>query len=326
MRSARAELPVEHFVSALAALIGRPAGPDDRFGIAVSGGPDSMALLHLCATAFPGQVEAATVDHGFRPEAAQEAEMVAAFCRERGIAHVILRPAEPITGTLQASARAARYDLLWCWCEERGLSWLCTAHHADDQLETVLMRLNRGSGVAGLAGIRARQGRLIRPLLGFTRAELGGVVAEAGIPSVQDPSNQDRRFDRVAMRAALRDATWLDPVAASASAAALADAEEALQWVTRTALARELRREGEGVCLAQTAYPREIQRRMLLAALQTIDPVAAPRGRVIDQALVKLASGKSLVIGTVQCWGGACWTFRAAPPRRDAGSRKDRSQ
>src|SRR6476646_5114047 len=144
---------VERFRDDLDALI----APDAAVGIAVSGGPDSLALLLLSAAARPGRVAAATVDHQLRPESRTEAEMVADVCERLGIPHAILSvqwDEKPATA-VQERARAARYALLGGWIEERNLRGLVTAHHLDDQAETLLMRLNRGSGARGLAGMRA---------------------------------------------------------------------------------------------------------------------------------------------------------------------------
>src|SRR3546814_20007306 len=105
-----------------------------------------------------------------------------------------------------------------------------SAHHADDQLETMLMRLNRGSGVAGLAGVRARTDRLLRPLLFWRRSELAEVAARAGCPTVQDPRNFDPHFDRAAIRARLKQTDWLASLSASRSAAPLAYSENPLAW------------------------------------------------------------------------------------------------
>src|SRR3982751_2652505 len=140
---------VQRFSADLDALV----APDARIGVAVSGGPDSLALLLLAAAARPGQIEAATVDHGLRQEARAEGEMVAALCERLAVPHQILtaRWDETPKAAIQERARGERYRLLGCWAEERGLAALATAHHADDQAETLLMRLVRGSGVKGLA-------------------------------------------------------------------------------------------------------------------------------------------------------------------------------
>ncbi len=299
------------------ALIGAEQYEKAVFGVAVSGGPDSMALLWLAAGAFPGRVRAATVDHGFRPEARLEAEMVARWCDAAGIPHEILSPAEPIQGSLQASARAARYDLLHRWQARQGVGWLLTAHHADDQLETVLMRLNRSSGVGGLAGIRARNGVVLRPLLGWRRAELAAIVAAQGLPHVEDPSNRDERFDRVAMRNRLAGIDWIDPLAVTRSAAACADAEEAIAWMVEGLVARHVRKDAEGgVCLDRHDFPREVRRRLLVHMLALAEPGAAPpRGETVDQALVHLSAGRKVTIGRWLLSGGEAWTLCLAPPR-----------
>ena len=117
-----------------------------RLGVAVSGGPDSLALLLLAQAAFPGLVEAATVDHRLRPESTIEALHVEDICARLGCPHAILDVEVPDgPAGLQAEARGARYRALGLWAEARGLPHVATAHHADDQAETVLMRLQRGS-------------------------------------------------------------------------------------------------------------------------------------------------------------------------------------
>lgn len=204
-------------------------------GLAVSGGPDSLALLLLAHAALPGRIAVASVDHGLRPEAAGEVALVERIAGERGI------PFTPLTvslapGNVQTRAREARYDALARWAAEAGLGALATAHHADDQAETLLMRLNRGSGLAGLAGVRARTAiagsdtPLLRPLLGWRKAELAALVAAAGLTPVADPSNTDPAFDRARLRARLAEADWLDPVQIAASAAHLAEGWQALEW------------------------------------------------------------------------------------------------
>lgn len=190
-------------------------------------------MLLLAHAAFPGEIEAATVDHRLRPDSAGEAALVARLCAERGIPHAVLAVTVP-PGNVQDQARHARYAALEAWMEARRLCALLTAHHMDDQAETLLMRLNRGSGVRGLAGVRARTrvpgGRhlLLRPLLGWRRGELAQVVLASGVRAADDPSNHDPRFDRVRVRQALAEAPWLDVAGLARSAALLAAAEEAV--------------------------------------------------------------------------------------------------
>ncbi|MDQ4420464.1 tRNA lysidine(34) synthetase TilS [Sphingobium sp. DEHP117] len=320
MPSAAPEPWVERFRRDCTTLIGADAAGRARFGIAVSGGPDSMALLWLAAQAFPGRTCAATVDHRLRAEARAEAEMVARWCAAHGIPHAILSPPTPIGGSIQASAREARYALLHAWRVEERADWLLTAHHADDQLETLLMRLNRSSGVGGMAGIRARNGAVLRPLLGWRRAELMEVVHAHDLPHVHDPSNDDARFDRVEMRRNLAGVDWLDPLAASRTAAACADAEDALAWLVDDLAARHIRADGEGSwVLDRHDFPREVQRRLIVRMVQAAEPdIPAIRGETIDQALVQLLHGKQASIGRWLVSGGALWRLVAAP-RRSGG-------
>lgn len=295
------------------------AGPGDhwRFGIAVSGGPDSMALLDLTARLFPGRVEAATVDHGLRDASAAEASMVADWCDGQGVPHVILHPGQPVAGNVQHWARQQRYALLEAWRTDRKLDWIFTAHHADDQLETMLMRLNRGAGVGGLAGVRARQGQVLRPLLGARRSQLLAHVKRRGVPYVNDPSNSDLRFDRAAIRQHLLGVDWLDPIAATRSAGALAEAVDALDWMVTDLAARYLRRQGEAWVLERTDFPREILRRLLMQMIAGVAPGASePRGEAIDRAIVAATEGRQVSVGPVLLKGGVQWTAWIAPPRR----------
>jgi tRNA(Ile)-lysidine synthase len=287
-----------------------------RLGLAVSGGPDSMALLLLANQALPGRIAAATVDHGLRMEAAEEAQFVAQICAERSIPHIILKPSEPITGNIQSAARKARYALLNNWAVNTRCDWIATAHHADDQLETLLMRLARGSGVDGLSGIRAINGKVIRPLLGYTKAELVAICHEAGIIPVQDPSNVNTDFDRVRIRQYLAaHPNPFDPVAAARSASAMADASAALDWMTAQ-LSDRISKSESGVTLDPTGLPRELQRRLLLAALNTIAPHLQVRGDSMARAFDCLNAGKTMTLGNVLCKGGARWQFSPAPPRK----------
>lgn len=179
-------------------------------GLAVSGGPDSTALMHLFvrwrgSSSTPAAI-VLSIDHGLRPEAAAEAEVVAASAKRLGLAAQVLRWAgdKPATG-LQEAAREARYRLLGEAARAHGLDAIVTAHTEDDQAETLLMRLARGSGLDGLAAMQAvaQLGgiKLVRPLLGVPKARLLATLAEAGIGYASDPSNLDPRFERTRLRA-----------------------------------------------------------------------------------------------------------------------------
>lgn len=226
--------PAARFTADLAALwpAAERSGP---LGLAVSGGPDSLALLLLAHDVLPGQIAVASVDHGLRPEAAGEVALVERIAGERGIPFTPLR-VSLAPGNVQAQARAARYAALKQWAIEAELGALATAHHADDQAETLLLRLNRGSGLGGLAGVRPRttiegsEVAVLRPLLGWRKAELAGIVAAAGIIPAEDPSNINPDFDRARLRVHLSAAEWLDPVKIAASAAHLAESWQALEW------------------------------------------------------------------------------------------------
>jgi tRNA(Ile)-lysidine synthase len=286
----------------------------------VSGGPDSLALLLLAHAALPGRIEAATVDHGLRAGSAAEAAAVAALCAGIGVPHAVLN-VEVAPGNVQSQAREARYAALGGWLSERGLAALASGHHADDQAETLLARLNRASGVAGLAGVRARgqvpgaQFPLLRPLLGWRRAELAEVVTAAGVTAAQDPSNSDDRFDRVRLRKALSEADWIDVPALAGSAAHLADADAALDWAARREWAECVSREGLGLTYRPRA-PRAIALRVLARIVREMggeEVRGSALARLFDALLARqTASISNLVARSTH----AGWSFTAAPKRR----------
>ena len=289
-----------------------------RILCAVSGGPDSLALLLLLHETMPNRVVAATVDHALRPESADEALYVQRFCKDMHVPHVILSPAEKISGNIQSAARHARYALLAQAAEQHDCQYIATAHHADDQLETVLMRIARGSGVDGLSAIRSTNGKILRPLLGFTKDELISICATAGLNPVVDPSNENTDFERVAMR------NWLantpHPFRADRTgrtASALADASEALNWMTETLTQERVQRATGAVRCDARDVPREIQRRLLIHCLKLLEPKLAPRGDAIDRLLSELSDGRTATMGAVKCEGGDNWRFTMAPPRRN---------
>jgi tRNA(Ile)-lysidine synthase len=277
---------------------------------AVSGGPDSIALVDLLA-AWAGlragrRVVAATVDHGLRPEAGGEAALAGRVANDLGLAHQVLpwTGEKPRTG-LQEAARAARYALLAEFARREGASHLVTAHSLDDQAETILMRLSRGSGLLGAAGMRPlveRHGILhARPLLGWRKAALVAHCRERGLPFVEDPSNRDPRFARARWRRILPqlEAEGLGPERLAAFAERAARADEALEYKARAAL--------EAACLGGDRYggsafrdePFEVALRALALALGEAVP-SAERLRLqrveacLDAIRTALAAGSRL--------------------------------
>ncbi|WP_093314556.1 tRNA lysidine(34) synthetase TilS [Sphingomonas jatrophae] len=322
---------VERFRAAMRRLVGSDHGP---IGIAVSGGADSLALLFLAHAACPGQIHAATVDHGLRAEAQAEARFVASVCEGLSVPHATLTiPAAAADrlragGNLQATARAWRFRLLCAWCRDNGLAWLATAHHADDQAETLLMRLARGAGLAGLSGVRARREgspAIIRPLLGFTKAELVGFCAAAGITPVADPSNEDPRFDRTHVRILLGSTQWLDPLRLAAAAHHLAESEVALAWAADRLMEERRRADTESAFgYDLSGLPAELLRRIAARAIAHVDAIATldpnrppPRGPELQRLIETVASGQAATLGHTRVHRrGDLWIFAAAPPRR----------
>lgn len=326
------QLAARRFAADLAALWPEDAreGP---LGLAVSGGPDSLALLLLAHEALPGQIAVCSIDHGLRPEAAGEVALVGQVAGERGI------PFTPVTvrlapGNVPAQARAARYAALARWAAEAGLGAIATAHHADDQAETLLMRLNRGSGLAGLAGVRPT-GRiegsdtlLLRPLLGWRKAELAALVAAAGITPAADPANTDPAYDRARMRAALAGADWLDPVAIAASAGHLAEGWQALEWYAELDWHEMVMREESDTGTPGFSYCANVPR---VIAIETILRIIRELGghatrSEAARAWDRLWAGENASLGGVLAVPGAervekvgvlmrVWRFRPEPAR-----------
>ncbi|PZO76157.1 MAG: tRNA lysidine(34) synthetase TilS [Sphingomonas hengshuiensis] len=329
------------FTRDLAALTPAPT-PDRPLAIAVSGGPDSMALLALAAAAFPNSVIAATVDHRLRAASADEAAMVADWCRAHAIAHATLTPDSPPAGaSIQARARHARYALLADWASAARAGAIATAHHADDQAETFLMRAARGSGPAGLAGIRPRwdfdserwhdvgRGRggqtphipIVRPLLAWRRDDLRTIATR--LLFIDDPSNTDPRHDRTHARALLA-AGHLDPLALAAAAAHCREVDAAL---TETAdwLWRARSRDADvGECrLDTTDLPRELRRRLARRAIGDVRGIGSiAEGQWSDAANIESlldaldSGGTATQAGVLASAARGIWHFRPAPPRR----------
>jgi tRNA(Ile)-lysidine synthase len=313
------EALVQRFAEDVVRLTG--GAPADRFGIAVSGGPDSVAMLLLAAAAFPGRLEAATVDHRLRAESINEAMFVADLCADIGVPHAILTLASLPEGNVSNEARKARYAALSNWVEAANIDWILTAHHADDQRETMLMRLNRGAGVAGLSGIRARQGRVIRPLLHWRRDALTALVTEVGVAAIDDATNRDDRFDRARLRKMLAGVDWIDPASLATSADALADADVAIEWAVEGLARTHICIETHTVTFDRDSLdaPPEIIRRLVLHCLRAVDPKADPRGAPLSRFIETLQSGGTATLGHILGRGGKNWVFIPAPPRRNNG-------
>jgi len=259
--------------------------------LAVSGGPDSVALMWLMtrwrrALARGPRLLAVTVDHGLRPEAAREARDVKRLAQSLGLDHRTMRWAgdKPKTG-VPAAARAERYRLLARAARGVGASHILTAHTRDDQAETLLMRLLRGSGIAGLAAMARQSERdgvmLARPLLNVSKSQLVATLKRAGIAFADDPTNRDTTFTRPRLRALLPqlaaeggDARSLARLAARlarANAAVEVLADGAERYLTLTG--RGVSQHPHGMTFDAEAFagmPEEVRLRLLMRAIDRI--------------------------------------------------------
>lgn len=288
--------------------------------LAVSGGPDSLAMLLLASEAGL-DATVLTVDHGLRPEAASEAAYVAEVCGARAIPHHVFKVAVERSGHgVQAAARAARYAAMGEWCAAAGIGFLLTAHHADDQAETLLMRLSRGSGLSGMAGIRARRPlgngpvELLRPLLAVRKLDLVGIVEAAGLRIIDDPSNDEPAYDRTMARRLLLSG-GIDSARAAETAHHLADAEAALAWTADEAWAGRAEADGNAVLLDIEGLPAELVRRLVIRAILSINPAAEPEGPAIERFIVQLRRGERGNVAGVAAEPGRRWRFSAEPVR-----------
>lgn len=299
-----------------------PLAATTPLALAVSGGPDSMALLTLAVEALAGHVIAATVDHRLRRESAGEAAMVAAHCATIGVPHTVLALETPIVGaSIQAMARTARYAALAEWALDAGATCLATAHHADDAAETFLMRAARGSGLAGLAGIRPATViagiAVVRPLLEWRRAELRAIVRRAAVPFVDDPANRDLRHDRTRFRLVLEENEWLDPPGIARAAGHLAQADADFRATADWLWGSHAVVTAARVVLDIAGMPRELCRRLARRAIATIDPKAVSDATNIEPLLDALEAGRSATqAGVLASAKDGVWRFRPAPPRR----------
>jgi tRNA(Ile)-lysidine synthase len=270
-----------------------------RVGLAVSGGPDSLALL-LLAAEFAGRhgthdrFVVYSVDHQLRPEAAGEVAYVAEAARKLGLAARALRweGPKPATG-IQQAARSARYGLIADAMVDDGTDILVTAHHLADQAETVLMRLAHGSGIEGLRGMDylAEIGGLlvVRPLLGIDPADLASLVATSGLVPARDPSNADTDYERVRWRQMLPQlaALGLDARRLSRFAGRMRDADQALAGMAAVATTALDPATGSGNVARATLVklPRAVAIRVLARLLDQVGGGQKPHDLAPVEAL-----------------------------------------
>jgi tRNA(Ile)-lysidine synthase len=263
----------DRFAARLMAFGGFERRP--HIAVAVSGGPDSLALALLSAAwakQVDGRVTGLVVDHGLRPESAAEAARTVDLLRAQGFDAVLLRWDGPCpSANLQAKARAARYRLLEGWCAENQVLHLLIGQHRDDQIETLLQRLDRGSGIDGLAGVAAVSyrdfGRLLRPLLEFPKADLIATCQQAGVAWVEDPGNRSDRFARSRLRGVLARSLDTPPARLAAAASHAARARAALEQATADMLAQTLKLDPAGFAWLEVAPLRAAPDEILLRAL-----------------------------------------------------------
>jgi tRNA(Ile)-lysidine synthase len=290
---------------ALAALAVDPAS---KIAVAVSGGSDSIASLHLMARAALGHaVHAVTVDHALRRESAAEAEAVGRVCASWGLPHQVLRwEHDVIAGNVMDAARRARYRLMADWAAAQGVSHIILGHTADDQAETFLMELGRQSGLDGLTGMQPHwtQGgvQFLRPFLGVTRCALRAYLTRHGIGWIDDPSNDNDRYTRVKARRAV---AALQPLGITiqglgAVMANLRAAQAVVGDATQQAAGRLCQCSAGEAIFDRTAWQTtaiEVQRRLLIAALRWISGAGyAPRGAAVSRVLQAVAQGQDATL------------------------------
>ena len=291
--------------------------PADRvIGVALSGGGDSTALLHLCLAAGL-RVEAVTVDHRLRPESAAEAAAVGASCRALGVRHEVrVWEHGAVCGNLMDAARRARMGLICDWAKARGIGVVALGHTRDDVAETVLMGLARASGIGGRSGMRREfdQGdiRVHRPLLAAGREELREWLRGRGTPWLDDPTNENERFTRVRARKALAALAPLGITAERLAEVAghLASVQEALAVQVAAAAAFVEERAGAlRLGAGLWAAPAEVQRQVVVQALRWLTGADyAPRAAEVERLIGALAAGRDATLAGCRARNG--WLMR----------------
>ena len=294
-----------------------PVAREAHVALAVSGGSDSMALVHLAhrwtqqhgrAGESVPKLTILTVDHRLRPGSAAEAQTVGEWAKELELDQVILPWEEdkPLSG-LQMIAREARYRLMSEWCRTHSVKVLILAHNLDDQAETVLMRLKRGAGVEGLGGIRpatSRDGIIIfRPLLGMPRARLRAYLGALGRQWLEDPSNQDQRFERVRMRKALGE-VGVEAAAIALSAKRVRRAFEAVLNAAYAFLDSEVSQHEEGFGEIALAALLAMSEEIRIRALWSLVRRYGDRGFVEMSEIENLSKWLDSNAGAARTLGG----------------------
>ncbi len=273
-----------------------------RLGVAVSGGGDSVALLHIAwrwATRLGQQIEAVTVDHGLRTEAAAEARAVADFCARLEIPQTTLRWQGAQGGNTMATARAARYRLIADWARGRDIGGVLLGHTADDVAETFLMRLGRKAGVDGLSAmdvIFERNGLTwARPLWQRRREALRAYLRRNAVEWIEDPTNEDPSYDRTRARALLAALTPLgvNVTGLTETAHALRMSRSALEHYTAQEAQNHVTEDRGDLLIPRRADPPlhpEIERRLISRGLQWVAGAAyAPRRTTLANLEAALA-------------------------------------
>lgn len=253
----------------------------ERVGVAVSGGADSTALLHLLVDAhaeLPLDLHVLHVDHRLRPASEADALAVVGLASGLRLPCRVLCPSVDLIGgaSVEAAAREARYEALEDAADELGLSRILTAHTLDDQAETVLLRMLRGTGVKGLRAIAPERGRIVRPLLAVRRQELRTYLRERGIPWLEDPSNDDLRFDRNWLRSEILPRLEARRPGVAANLARLADlarADEAALGEMAAGALRRARLPAPGVLLdgsVLAGLPAAVASRVVRCAVEEL--------------------------------------------------------
>jgi tRNA(Ile)-lysidine synthase len=310
-----------------------------RIGVAVSGGGDSLALLHLLvqwAQQHDVRIFAVTVDHGLRDEAAAEAGFVGGICQRLGVPHETLEWREwRGHGNLQNAARTARYQLIGAWAQRHGLDAVALGHTLEDQAETVLMRLARGAGVDGLSAMQdqiERDGVIwVRPLLTVSRKALRIYLTRHEVTWIEDPSNEDPAFERVRMREAMSqlEPLGITPQRLSMVASNMSGAKDALSTQCEDALRRYARVDAGALVIDRAALetlPPEIMRRLIGRGVMWITGAAyPPRRAAVTGALNAAQLGRDATLEGCHLHQakGKLWLFRelqAAPRSMPVGA------